>query len=192
MLAVIAVWWALRYEDSSVITTAPTQRQISHIMWKDIRAVAPMVERALRLDLPPCRTGRWDLGPKNALEGVATDRTVNFQGYHSQNTLIIMDEATGIDSDLWGAIEGITSSGNVRIVMAANPTIVSGMFYEASTADDRREWHRVNYSALRDNPNVLGVEPSDWTFQKKRAGLSDLELGRIGDADSLRVGRPVA
>ena len=191
MLAVIAVWWVLRHEDSVVITTAPTQRQIKDIMWKDIRAVAPMVERALRLDLPKCHTGRWDLAPKNSIEGVATDRTVNFQGYHSQNTLIIMDEATGIATDLWGAIEGITSSGNVRIVMAANPTIVSGMFYEASTSDDHEEWHRVSYSALRDNPNMESVGVSEWKLSPKPKGLTDVELGKLATLTHCDIDDPL-
>ena len=177
MLAVIAVWWVLHYEDSVVITTAPTARQIKKIMWKDIRAIVPMVADALRIDMAQPDLTQWVIGPKNSIEGVATDRTVNFQGFHSQNTLIIMDEAPGIDSDLWGAIEGITSSGRVRIVMAGNPTIVSGMFYEACTA--REGWYRVRFSALRDNPNVIELPLSEWQREIKPKGLTDVELSRL-------------
>ena len=179
MLAVISVWWLLHYEDSIVITTAPTQRQVSKIMWNDIRAIAPMVMEALRIKCRRPDTTQWIIGPKNFAEGVATDKTVNFQGFHSQNTLIIMDEAPGLDADLWGAIEGITSSGAVRIAMAGNPTIVSGMFYEACTSEEHEEWHRVKYSALRDNPNVIGLPLSEWTMDPRPTGLTNLELGRL-------------
>ena len=99
MLAVIAVWWLLRYEDSTVITTAPTQRQVAKIMWLDIRYVSRLALRQLRIKTQACQTTQWILSEKNYAEGVSTDATVNFQGYHSQNTLIIMDEAPGIPAD---------------------------------------------------------------------------------------------
>ena len=191
MLAVIAVWWLLHYEDSAVITTAPTKRQVGDIMWGDINYLVPLAAQKLRLAVPECKKTQWDLAPKNMAYGVSTDKTVNFQGYHSQNTLIIMDEAPGIASDLWGAIEGITSSGNVRIVMAGNPTIVSGMFYEASTSEKHEEWTRINYSALRDNPNVMNLPLSEWELEKKPKGLSDLELGRLATLVQCEIDDPL-
>ena len=191
MLAVIAVWWLLRYEDSTVITTAPTQRQVAKIMWLDIRYVSRLALRQLRIKTQACQTTQWILSEKNYAEGVSTDATVNFQGYHSQNTLIIMDEAPGIPADLWGAIEGITSSGNVRIVMAGNPTIVSGMFFEASTSDKHVEWARIAYSALRDNPNVMNLPVSEWTQAKQPKGLTETEKGRLATLVNCEVDDPL-
>lgn len=191
MLAVIAVWWLLRYEDSAVITTAPTKRQVGDIMWGDINYLVPLAKAKLRLNVADCQKTQWKLAPKNEAYGVSTDKTVNFQGYHSQNTLIIMDEAPGIASDLWGAIEGITSSGNVRIVMAGNPTIVSGMFYDASTSEKHEEWTRISYSALRDNPNVMDLPLSEWTLEKRPSGLTDIEMGRLATLVNCEIDDPL-
>ena len=178
MLAVVVVWWALRYEDSIVITTAPTARQVKDIMWPNIRVIHEMVREELRLKMPPPDLTQWNIAPKNSVRGVATDKTVNFQGYHSQNTLIVMDEAPGIAADLWGAIAGITSSGSVRIVMAGNPTIISGMFYDASTS--REGWEAIRYSALEHNPNVEGLELGEWPEDVPRPkDMTALEVGRL-------------
>jgi phage terminase large subunit len=63
--------------------------------------------------------------------GLSTDQAENFQGYHGKQVLIIADEAPGITAGIWDAIAGTAAGGTVHIVMAGNPTIPSGAFFDA-------------------------------------------------------------
>jgi hypothetical protein len=80
---------------------------------------------------------------------------VKFQGFHSPNILLILDEAPGIHGSLWEAIEGLLSSGNTRLLALGNPVISSGPFYDAF-GPDRQAWDTYSISAF-DTPNLEGV-----------------------------------
>ena len=179
MVLVFAIWWMLSHEQAMILTTAPTEDQIKTVMWTVIRSLAEIVERKLRLKMPKPDKMQWEIEPRCSMEGRSTNKAVNFQGYHSDNMLMIIDEAPGLEEDLWGAIDGITASGHIRIVMLGNPTISSGMFYDACL--HMGDWYSIRYSALRDNPNILGLPISEWTepVQPPREDMSDEEIGRL-------------
>jgi len=46
-------------------------------------------------------------GDNNFAHGLATNRAENFQGYHAGHVLILADEAPGIESGIWDAIDGV-------------------------------------------------------------------------------------
>ena len=176
-LCMMAVWWVLAHEDALVLTTAPTFEQVTKVVWSNIRSIAQRAVDYLKLPIKgPDRT-QWMLEDGRSIQGRSTARAVNFQGYHSPNCLIIIDEARGLIEDLWGAIDGITASGNIRIVMLGNPTISSGMFFEA--CNHKEDWVNVRYSALRDNPNVTGLPLSEWKESESPLGMDDVEKGRL-------------
>ena len=176
-MAGVAVWWVLRNNPALVLTTAPTFEQVTKIMWGEINKLVPMVQEKLGLKLKLPDKSQWQLEPKRQVLGRSTNRAVQLQGYHSENMLLIIDEAPGLEEDLWGAIDGITASGRTRIVMLGNPTISSGMFYEASNF--RQGWKTVAFNALRDNPNVLTLPLGEWREKDIPPGLGDEELGRL-------------
>jgi phage terminase large subunit len=66
--------------------------------------------------------------------------------------LIIADEAPGIDSDIWDAIEGIRAGGNVHVLELGNPVIPSGHFYDSFTRN-RSIYRCISISAF-DTPNL--------------------------------------
>ena len=176
-LCIMACWWVLAHEDALVLTTAPTMEQVKNVVWGNLRVIANRAREVLGLRIrAPDRT-QWVVDDSRSIQGRSTARAVNFQGYHSPNCLIVIDEAPGLIEDLWGAIDGITASGNIRIVMLGNPTIPSGMFYEA--CNHKADWLNIQYSALRDNPNTIGLPLSDWTESENPHGMSELEMGRL-------------
>ena len=176
-MSILAVWWVLKYEDALVLTTAPTLEQVTKVMWGYIRTVARRAREKLKLTGRAPDKTQWMLDDGRSIQGRSTARAVNFQGYHSPNCLIIIDEAPGLIEDLWGAIDGITASGNIRIVMLGNPTISSGMFFEASRY--REGWTAIRYSALRDNPNVTELPLSEWKESENPIGMDETERGRL-------------
>jgi hypothetical protein len=87
--------------------------------------------------------------------GFSTNQSENFQGYHGKQVLIIADEAPGIESGIWDAIAGTMAAGKVHIIMAGNPTMPSGAFFDAFTRE-RALWHCIGIDAF-DSPNLKGL-----------------------------------
>lgn len=73
--------------------------------------------------------------------------------------LIVVDEAPGVKAEIWEAIEGIRAGGDVRVLALGNPTIASGPFYDAFTAN-RDGWCTFTISAF-DSPNLAGLSLGD-------------------------------
>jgi hypothetical protein len=69
--------------------------------------------------------------------------------------LIIADEAPGIESGVRDAIAGAMAGGRVRIVMAGNPTLPAGAFFDAFSRL-RGIWNCIIIDAF-DSPNMKGL-----------------------------------
>jgi len=150
-LAVATLWWLARYRDGIVLTTSPTQRQVITQLWNEIRL---LVAHA-RVKFPePHKTDLKFRGDDNFAFGFSTNQAENFQGYHGKHVLILADEAPGIESGIWDAIAGVMAGGVVHIVMAGNPTVPSGAFFDAFNSA-RCLWNCFTMDAF-DTPNLKG------------------------------------
>ena len=117
-----------RYREGIVLTTSPTQRQVRTQLWSEIHRA---VERA-KVPYPKLKTTELKFRDDNNFAiGFSTNQSENFQGYHGKYVLIIADEAPGIELGIWDAIAGTMAGGVVHIVMAGNPTVPSGAFFDA-------------------------------------------------------------
>ena len=141
--------WMCRYEKSKSMITAPTERQVKSF-WKDIHAA--YAQGLVHNFLPKPLTMSMALGPECYSYGATSSAGVNVQGLHSENVLIICDEAPGIESDIWDAIEGIRAGGNVHVLELGNPVIPSGHFYDSFTKN-RGIYNCISISAF-DTPNL--------------------------------------
>jgi phage terminase large subunit len=152
-LAAAALWWLARYREGIVLTTSPTQRQVRTQLWSEIHR---SVERA-KVPYPKLKTTELKFrGDNNFALGFSTNQTENFQGYHGKYVLIIADEAPGIESGIWDAVAGTMAGGVVHIVMAGNPTVPSGAFFDAFVRE-RSLWNCFTISAF-DSPNLKGLK----------------------------------
>ena len=144
-------WWLLTYPDSIVLTVAPTLRQVK-LMWNEITAAIKCLRFA---NVPECQSVQWKLSEKNYALGFSSSRGVNAQGFHAKRILLIIDEAVGISPDLWDAIDGISSSGDVWQIRLCNPTVPAGAPFEDFTRL-RASRELFTISAF-DTPNLQGL-----------------------------------
>src|SRR6266851_5577074 len=152
-LAIATLWWLARHREGIVLTTSPTQRQVRTQLWSEIHRA---VERA-KVPYPKLKTTELKFRDDNNFAiGFSTNQAENFQGYHGKFVLIIADEAPGIDSGIWDAVAGTMAGGKVHIVMAGNPTVPSGAFFDAFT-NERGLWNCITIGAF-DSPNLKGLE----------------------------------
>ena len=92
--AAVAVLWYLHCHDPAIVlSTAPTFRQVRHVLWRQIhrlhRGAADILGGTL-LDT------RWDLAEDRYALGLSADGADQFQGFHCPNVLVVVDEAEGV------------------------------------------------------------------------------------------------
>ena len=154
-----ALWFLICHAPATVITTAPTSKQIEQQFWRELRqahrnAKIPLGGKltTVKLDFQEKTGLKWfALGFSTKPDTVTSEATA-FQGYHNDNMLIIFDEAAGIMPQIWKAAKHLpTSEGGVmRQLVQGNPTSVQGDFADA--VDGKHGWHAINIS-VKDTPN---------------------------------------
>ncbi len=133
--------------DPVVITTAPTNRQVSQI-WRYIRTLWNTSAR-LR-EIAECKFQSLEISPMHYGMGFSTDEAGRFQGIHSPNLLFIIDEANHFDNDIWIAIDACCTGDQSTIFCIGNCVKPSGVFFKAFTSKD---WKTMKVSS-RKHPNV--------------------------------------
>lgn len=139
-------WWYDAFDPGICLTTAPTDRQVSDLLWKEVR-----VQRGGRSGLLP-KANRMEASPDHYAVGY-TARDVNaFQGTHEERLLIIFDEAVGVGAEFWeGADAMLTSGDGNRFLAIYNPTDTASAAYDAELSQDANV---IVISAL-EHPNIL-------------------------------------
>ena len=118
------LWFLSCFVPSTVVTTAPTSRQVKDILWREInsqfaQSKIPLGGRMLTMNWEMSRDIRW-FATGFTTEEHDLDR---FQGFHNENILVIVDEACGVSTNIYNAIEGLLSAGTtVRLLLIGNPT----------------------------------------------------------------------
>ena len=152
-LAAAALWWLARFPEGIVLTTSATQRQVRTQLWAEIHRLVACA----RIPYPALKTTELKLRADNNFAlGFSTNQSENFQGFHSKYLLIVADEAPGLDSGIWDAVAGTMAGGKVHLVMAGNPTVPGGAFFDAFTKE-RSLWNCLTIGAF-DSPNLKGLQ----------------------------------
>lgn len=139
--AVTVLWFLCCFKFPKVICTAPTKQQLNDVLWSEIdkwRSKSPLLLELLTWTKTYVYMNgyskRWFAVAKTASE------PENMQGFHEDNMLFIVDEASGIDEGIMEAILATLSGGNNKLLMCANPTKTTGTFYDS---------HHVNRALYR-------------------------------------------
>ena len=168
--AVAILWFLYCHDEAVVLSTASTFRQVRHVLWREVHRRYNQANYSLggrmldtRLELSE---GRFALG-------LSADSGDEFQGFHSPNMLIVVDEAEGVSEPIYEAIEAVMTSENCRLLMIGNPTTMSGTFRRAFY-EHRDLYRTVTISAL-DSPNltegetnIRGLTTKRWVEERRK------------------------
>jgi len=143
------LWFLFAFFESIILTTAPTWRQVKMLLWKEVHkactgAKIKMGGKLLDTELrAPAQAGWY-------MMGLSTDEPDKFQGFHAENLLVIIDEASGVDRRIYEASQSVMTSANCRMLAIGNPLEPSGWFFEAFQSS---QWNKIHISSY-DCPNV--------------------------------------
>lgn len=163
MASRVALWFLYNHAPSIVITTAPTDRQVRGILWKEIaaahtRALVPLGGEVI--------TKQIKIAPDWFAWGfTAPDYDPDrFQGFHSESVLVVVDEAAGVSAKIYEAIASILSGEHCRLLNIGNPTDETGDF---GRSFKRASTSKFTISAF-DTPNLsaFDITPEDITEGK--------------------------
>ena len=179
--AAIAVLWFLHCHDPAIVlSTAPTFRQVRHILWRQIHSLHRRAADTLGGKLLDTR---WELAQDRYAMGLSADTADQFQGFHSPNMLIIVDEAEGVSDAIYEAIEAVLTAEEPRLLLIGNPTTAAGAFRRAFY-QERSLYHCITISAL-DSPNVRagrvvipGLTTARWVAERRQIWGEDNPLYR--------------
>ena len=151
----LALWFLVCHPPATVVTTAPTEKQVMDVLWREIAAAhagsrIPIGGNlsGLKLDLAP----KWFATGFSTRPDTVTAQATSFQGYHNRNVLVIFDEAAGILPQIWDAAEGLLTGGHTRFLIIGNPTSAYGHF--AACFRPNSGYHQITISVL-DTPNYI-------------------------------------
>ena len=152
--AIATLWFLHTHNPAIVLTTAPTFRQVRHILWRQIHTLHRRNPAVLGGQLLHTR---WELAQDRYALGLSADTPDQFQGFHSPNLLLIVDEAEGVPDPIYDAITAITTTAHAQLLLLGNPTTNSGAFRRAFH-QERHTYKTITISAL-DSPNLTANHP---------------------------------
>lgn len=138
--AILACWWVDTHPlgTAYVATTAPTNDQISEIIFREVKRIhAISAERVAKGLIKPEEGLQGRVGEDNTWKIERAGRLVTvmkgrkppdnkagdaFQGLHARYVLAIGDEATGLSEEMIDGLANITSNDNSRRLLISNPT----------------------------------------------------------------------
>ena len=147
------IWFICTHPYPKIPCTAPTQHQLFDILWAEI-SKWKRNNKALDSVLIWTKEKLYMRG--HSEEWFAVARTAStpdaLQGFHAEHMLYIIDEASGVDDQIFEPVLGALSTPGARLLMCGNPTQLTGFFY------DSHNKNRASYSRFhidgRNSPRV--------------------------------------
>jgi len=182
-IAVLACWWFARYPRCRVIITGPSWNNVENVVFPLIHHLMDRsrtrAERGeLGIPYPPAFKTEVRGDGDRMILGISTDKAERFKGFDRTHLLYIIDEANGVETPIWEAIEGSQAGGHVHVVAVAQPELgsIGSKFYRAFH-EDRNSWHTMTTSAFN-SPN----------FKDGRRGNGYRDLKWLLDQDPVEGG----
>jgi hypothetical protein len=129
----IVPWWLYTRKDSLVIVTGPGQSLLGSVTWKEIRRaivnspLLPLIRRSVVSTGVKTSPHTVTLGPGWQALGYSTTSIERASGQHAGQLLVIVEEASGLDQEMWDALETL---GYTKLVAIGNPLKAEGGFVD--------------------------------------------------------------
>jgi phage terminase large subunit len=167
LAACLVLWFLFCFDNSKVLTTAPTWFQVENLLWREVRT---LLSHSLLSGQGSLTLTSLTLSNEWFAVGLSTNDPTRFQGIHAPRILLVFDEATGIDNEIWEAAEGVAVGNNDRFLAIGNPTDPTARF---KTVCDSELWNVIRLSG-EDHPNVTedkiivpGAVTKEWIEEKR-------------------------
>jgi hypothetical protein len=164
--------------EAFVVSTAPTNAQVKAILWRELGKThkkGNLTGRIVASGYPEWKLDDGELvgyGRKPA----DYDQSA-FQGIHARWVLVVIDEACGIDANLFNAVDALVTNEYARVLAIGNPDDPTSYFAEICKPDSG--WNVLRIDGLR-TPNFTEMGVADLEcHQCRKAGQDETLLARL-------------
>ena len=152
----VIIWYFLTKHPCKIVLTAPTSSQLFDALFSEVKSWIKKLPEGLQalLEVTSDRVVLLS-APQDAFISCRTARAETpeaMAGVHSDNVLLVIDEASGIPEKVFEAAAGSMSGESCSTLMLGNPVRTSGSFYE-SHHRLKSEWYTMHVSCV-DSPRV--------------------------------------
>lgn len=156
LLSYVILWFLFVHPNAQVPCTAPTASGLYDVLWKELK------KWLNRMPQPMAELYEWQTTHIRMKENPETwfaraktsskENTEALAGVHADWVLVIGDEASGIEEQIFETMEGALTSGNILVILTGNGTRNIGYFYD-SHHKDRARWQTFAFDS-RQSPRV--------------------------------------
>ena len=179
--AVAVLWYVHAHDPAVVLSTAPTFRQVRHVLWRQIHRLYRNAADTLggtMLDT------RWEVADDRYALGLSANDADQFQGFHCENMFVVVERGRGRRrAHLRSGGSGDDLSPIPRCCSSATPTTTSGGFHRAFHRESGI-YETITMSAL-ESPNVKasrieipGLTTPAWVEERRAMWGENSELFR--------------
>lgn len=152
----LIIWFLICFPDCRVPCTAPTGDQLHDVLWTEIRSwISKFPDIKWLKDKLEVQTDKIYV-KEEGNSAFARARTARKEapealaGLHAENMLMVVDEASGVDDEIYKVAKGAFTEKNVLVLLISNPTRLEGYFYRTHH-QFQDKWQTLNFSTL-DSP----------------------------------------
>ena len=140
------LWYVMLRFPNKVVVTAPTSGQLFDALFAELKRWINELPDQLKV-LLTVKSDRVELtaAPSEAFISARTSRAETpeaLAGVHSENVLLVVDEASGVPEKVFEAAAGSMSGHAATTILLSNPTRSSGTFFESQTRLKNTWWTR--------------------------------------------------
>jgi len=155
----LTLYFLLTLEDCRVLITSPSSQQLRRVFHSELlkwHDKMPQIFKdffEITIEKVSIRGKAFQMAN---LVTASADNEESLQGGHAKNYVILADEASAIEENVFDVLQGTLGTGTGgRFIMTANPIRNSGRFYEVFH-NDKAAWELQTFSAF----NSAQINPS--------------------------------
>lgn len=160
-LACVYLWLLTCFPGCRGLVTAPTQHQLTDILWPEMRAWVKRSKGRLWENMEVAAEKISRKGGKGDEEAFVVNRTARvtgsqdeqaetLAGLHHEYMILAVDEASGVPDGVFKPLEGAMSGKFNLGILIGNPTRNTGYFFQSHNLD-RKNWVALHWNCERSN-----------------------------------------
>jgi hypothetical protein len=178
-LAWLMFLFLLTQEDCQILVTSPSYQQLTRVFNAQVHKWHAKMPAVFRDQFVISKEKIALKGKEGfqfaSLVTASAEHTENLQGGHAESYVILIDEASGVEEDVFDLLLGTLSTHKGgRLIMTSNPLRAAGRFYEVFHREAMAKWKRLYFSAY-DSP-VINTE---WIDEMKGTYGEDSDIFRV-------------
>lgn len=150
-LAMIIWWYMITRPFCRIPCTAPTENQLRDVLWAELNKQHREMEPyfADKFELTTDRIfhkehkATWFAVARTARK----EASESFQGFHEENMMFVVDEASGVPDEIYEVMEGAMTDVGNKALLVGNPTRTHGFFHSTHHEYADKPWKCFHFSS---------------------------------------------